>query len=51
MDVYRPMLADRSAFHETLMAELTDQERQELDRILTKIAHQLGSVMKNGHAS
>ena len=48
MDVYRPLLAERSAFHETLMAELTGEERAELDRILTKIAYQLGAVMKNG---
>ena len=51
MDVYRPLLAERSAFHETLMAELTGEERAELDRILTKIAHQLGAVMKNGSAA
>jgi DNA-binding MarR family transcriptional regulator len=48
MDLYQPLLADRYAFHETLMADLTPQEREEFDHILVKVAHRLGSVLKNG---
>lgn len=47
MDFYRPLLADRCAFHEALLASLTREEREELDRILAKIAHQLGAVLKS----
>lgn len=47
MELYSPMLADRCAFHDTLMAGLTEREKEEFDRILSKIAHQLGDILKN----
>jgi len=47
LDLYRPPLADRRAFHEHVIADLSAEEREEFDRILAKIAHQLGTVLKN----
>ncbi|MGD9811170.1 MAG: MarR family winged helix-turn-helix transcriptional regulator [Sphingobium sp.] len=48
MDFYRPMLEFRCLFHETLMMDLSEDERRQLDHVLGKIAQRLDKVRKEG---
>jgi DNA-binding MarR family transcriptional regulator len=45
---HRPLSADRSAFHAGLVADLSEQEREELDRLLAKVAQRLVKALENG---
>ncbi len=45
---HRPMAADRSAFHAGLVADLSPEEREELDRLLAKIAQRLVKALRTG---
>ena len=42
-----PMAEDRSAFHAALVADLSADEREELDRLLGKIAQRLVNALQN----
>jgi DNA-binding MarR family transcriptional regulator len=44
----RPLAAERSAFHADLVADLSTDEREELDRLLAKIAQRLVQALENG---
>jgi DNA-binding MarR family transcriptional regulator len=48
---HRPMAADRSAFHAGLVADLSGDERAELDRLLAKIAQRLVKALQNDGGS
>jgi DNA-binding MarR family transcriptional regulator len=50
MERYRPLLKHRAKFHETLMQDLSVQERADLDHVLGKIAHRLDLILKTGLA-
>ena len=41
---YRRVLEMRSAFHEEVIADLDEEEREALDRILSKLAHRLQAM-------
>lgn len=48
MERYRPLMEQRALFHETLMRDLSDQERAELDHVLAKIASRLDVILTSG---
>lgn len=48
MEYCRPLVKQRALFHETLMQDLSDQERAEFDRSLAKIAGRLDLTLKTG---
>jgi len=43
---YLPLARDRSAFHESLVADLTEEERHTLDRLLAKVAQRLVASLR-----
>jgi DNA-binding MarR family transcriptional regulator len=45
---YGPMSADRSAFHAALVQDLSEDERDELDRLLAKVGQRLLTALQNG---
>lgn len=45
--LYRKMLDDRQRFHEELLTDLTDDEYQILDTLLTKIGHRVVSLRES----
>lgn len=45
--LHRPMADDRGAFHAALVADLSADERNELDRLLAKIGQRLVSALQN----
>lgn len=45
--LYRKMLADRQAFHQALMGDLTPDEREQLDALLTKVARRVVVLAKD----
>jgi DNA-binding MarR family transcriptional regulator len=45
--LHEPLAEDRSAFHAGLVADLSDDERVELDRLLAKVAQRLVNALRN----
>lgn len=48
MEHYRPLLEQRALFHDTLIQDLSAQERADLDHILGKIARRLQVILRDG---
>lgn len=48
MELYRPLLKERALFHDTLMQDLSEQERAEFDHVLGKIARRLDRILTEG---
>lgn len=46
--VHRPLADDRRAFHAALVEDLSEEERQTLDRLLGKIARRLFTQLRSG---
>lgn len=44
---YAPMAADRGSFHASIVQDLSTDERDELDRLLAKIAQRLAKALQN----
>jgi DNA-binding MarR family transcriptional regulator len=45
---YIPMMRDRGAFHASLVADLTEEERRTLDGLLAKIAQRIVKTLRTG---
>ena len=47
-EAYAPMARDRSAFHAALVADLTQEERETLDKLLAKVARRIVASLRSG---